>query len=532
MRRVILLVGLSLFSQQTRTAAQSNVPLMQHEDIGLAGDPYCGVEEWTVGPGVESQSILGTAKSRSRFPRSVAAKWIASARVGDCDTAEPFRPAVTKTANLKVRWSQAIGESLLFTGVMHTFNLGTEAGTRDTLNGHWFRNYVDSVSELRGWSDSDKFMAPYVGHTLEGSIFGYTFRENDRRYTNVQWGDGRTYFVSILRSMAWSAVWHTQWKIGPVSEASIGNVMLHASPGFITLVDTPTLGAVEMIAEDAADRYLIIGVENHTSNRVVILLVRSFLNPSRAFANVMAFQVPWRRDTRLPLFRDHAGEVRKELVEAYKTGKTDKPFVYVRPSLEANGVEFSYAYPKEASIEISAYPYYEKFLGGGNCVGGGGSGAARVSPSVQIVAEVNGCLVTGFPASNESGDSLFYGAGPRWTPRSSHRLSPYGEFLFGGRKVTYEVDNSQLHTDLLKQWNDGSGMLGHSPRRSDWSVETANNGISIAVGGGLDVVVKRPFAWRVINLQYTHSWMGDVNTMHPQNGIRITTEAVLRIGTW
>ena len=63
-------------------------------------------------------------------------------------------------------------------------------------------------------------------------------------------------------------------------------------------------------------------------------------------------------------------------------------------------------------------------------------------------------------------------------------------------------------------------------------VETANNGFSVAVGGGLDVVVSRPFAWRVINLQYTHTWMGDVNTIHPQNGVRITTEAVLRIGTW
>ena len=292
--------------------------------------------------------------------------------------------------------------------------------------------------------------------------------------------------------------------------------MLHASPGFITLVDTPTLGTVEMIAEDAADRYLIIGLENRTTNRVVIILARSFLNPGRSFAHVMAFQVPWRRETRLPLFRGDALEVRKELVEAYKRDKTVKPFVYVRQPSETNGVEFSHTYPKEAPIELSAYPYYENFLGGHNCVGGGGSGAARVSPSLQIVVEVNGCLVKDFSASNESGDSLFYGAGPRWTPRASHRLSPYGEFLFGGRKVTYEVDNPELRTQLMKEWDDGSGTLGHLPKRSDWSVETANNGISVAVGGGLDVVVSRPFAWRVINLQYTHTWMGDVSTIHPQ----------------
>jgi hypothetical protein len=431
-----------------------------------------------------------------------------------------------------VRWLKAINESLLYTGVMHTFDVWTEAGTRDALNGHWFQNYIHSVSELRGWSDSDTFMAPYVGHPLEGSIFGYIFRQNDPKYRNVQWGDGRIYFISLLRSMVWSAVWHTQWKIGPVSEASIGNVMLHASPGFITLVDTPTLGAITMIAEDAADRYLITGLENHTTNRAIIILARSFLNPGRSFANVMAFKLPWVRDTRLPLFHDDALQVRKELVKAYKAGTGEKPFEYVRLSSDATGIEFVHHYPKEAPIELSAYPYYENFLGGGNCVGGGGSGAARLSPTWQIVAEVNGCMVTGFQSSNESGDSLFYGAGPRWTPRASRRISPFGEFLFGGRKVTYEVDNEALHDQLLKEWNDGSGTLAHYPVRSDWSVQVAKNGVSIAAGAGLDIVLGRPFAWRVVNFQYTHTWIGNVDTMRPQNGIRLTTEAVLRIGTW
>ena len=534
MHRVIFLVCFCLLSRQQPVAAQSGTPTAQQVRTDLRDGLYCSVEDWTITSGDESHFSSGMYPFRRLVLQSVAVKEASLTRIdGDSGTDKPIQPVTPKATNPKVRWSQAIGESLLFTGVMHTFNLWTEPGTRDTLNGHWFRNYIDSVSELRGWSDSDKFMAPYVGHTLEGSIFGYIFRDNDPRYKNVQWGDGRTYFVSVLRSMAWSAVWHTQWKIGPISEASIGNVMLHASPGFITLVDTPTLGMVEMIAEDVADRYLIIGLENHITNRFIIILARSFLNPGRAFANVMAFQVPWRRETRLSLFGDGAFEVRKELIRAYKDDEAGKPFAYVRKPSDTNGVEFSRNYPKEASIELSAYPYYENFLHGGtNCVGGGGSGATRVSPSLQIIAEVNGCLVMGFPASNESGDSLFYGAGPRWTPRASHRLSPYGEFLFGGRKVTYEIDNPELHKQLLKDWNDGSGTLGHYPKRSDWSAETSNNGISVAVGGGLDVVLTKPFAWRVIDLQYIHSWMGDVATMHPQSGIRITTEAVLRIGTW
>ena len=257
--------------------------------------------------------------------------------------ANSMTPFESSRPNNNVFWKQAFMESLLYTGIMHSFNVTTEAGTRDTLNGHWFQNYVGSVSELRGWSDSDRFMAPYVGHPLEGSIFGYIFRQNDAKYRNVQWGDGRDYFLSLLRSMAWSAVWHTQWKIGPISEASMGNVMLHASPGFITLVDTPTLGAVTMIAEDAADRYLIIGLENHTSNRLIIILARSFLNPGKTFANIMAVQVPWRRDTRLGLFRD--SEIRKQLVQEYKNGSGQKPFSFVRQPSDLRAVEFSHTYP-------------------------------------------------------------------------------------------------------------------------------------------------------------------------------------------
>lgn len=428
------------------------------------------------------------------------------------------------------RWGPAFGESILFTGIMHTFNIASEAGTRDTLNGHWFQDYVDSVSELRGWSDSDHFMAPYVGHPIEGSVFGFIERQNDPNYRLVQLGDGREYWVSMLRSMAYSAVWHTQWKIGPVSEASIGNVMLHASPGFITLVDTPTLGFCTMLAEDAADRYLIMGLENRTTNRAIIILARSFLNPGRTFGNIMAFRPPWVRDTRMNLFENY--DIRKQLVEDYKNGSGDKPFVFVKNAWMPEGVEFSHPHPKEADIELAAFPYYESFLGGGSCIGGGGSGAARVNPKWQVVTEVNGCLIMHMPYYNYSADSLFYGGGLRWTPMADKKFSPYAQLLFGGRKVTFEIMDNALREQLLKEWNDGNGTLAHYPKRSDYSFETAQNGPSIAVGGGFDVVITRPFAWRVLDLEYTHSWMNDVAMVHPQEGLKITTQAVVRIGTW
>jgi len=427
----------------------------------------------------------------------------------------------------EIQWIPAMSQALLSTGVMHTFNLWTEAGTRDALYGPWFQDYIHSVSELRGWSDSDRFMAPYVGHTIQGSSYGFILRQNDPKYRTVQWGDGRDYFISVLRSMAFAAVWHTQWKIGPASEASIGNVMLHASPGFITLVNTPTIGTLSLMAEDIADRYLIIGLENRTSNRAVIILARGFLNPGRSFANVLAFKRPWNRDTRMGLF-GKSYQIRKQAVAAYKNGSGEKLFEFVPRKPVRNESE----HPKEAPIELAAYPYFEHYWGGRNCIGGGGSGAARLSPTVQFVAEINGCLMMGLPTYTESGDSLFYGGGLRWTPQAAHRWSPHGEFLFGGTKLTYEVDDPALKQSLLAQWNDGNGTLPHYPKRSDWSTEVATNGPSIAVGGGLDWVVNRAFTLRLANLQFTHSWIGDAGLIHAQSGIRFTTEAVLRIGTW
>jgi hypothetical protein len=115
---------------------------------------------------------------------------------------------------------------------------------------------------------------------------------------------------------------------------------------------------------------------------------------------------------------------------------------------------------------------------------------------------------------------------------AARRFSPFGQFMFGGRKVTQEIDNLALKQQLLNAWNDGNGTLGHYPTRSAYEFETAQNGPSIAAGGGFDWVVTRPFAWRLLNVEYTHTWIQDVGPIHPQQGLKISTQAVVRIGTW
>jgi hypothetical protein len=521
---VSVLLCLSLAaSAQTPLNLTSN----QHDELFAQSDILTALDTDRYAP-ISPLRSVSSALPNVTFPRGLVPD--APSEPPNPPPAPSNAPELQLPASTRFRWLPALGQSLLFTGIMHTFNLVTQAGTRDTLNGHWFQDYLRSVSELRGWSDGDTFMAPYVGHSIEGSVFGFIQRQNDPRYRLVQWGDGREYWISMLKSMAYSAVWHTQWKIGPVSEASIGNVMRHVSPGFITLVDTPTLGFCTMLAEDAADRYLLIGLENRTNNRLLIMLARSFLNPGRTFANLMAFRPPWVRDTRLNLFGTNY-QIRQKLLQDYRNGTGERPFQYVR-QVESSAGKTGPNYPREAAIELAAFPVYEHFLGSQNCIGGGGSGAARIRRNLQVVTEVSGCLIMDMPHLNDSADSLFYGGGLRWTPMASRRISPYAQFLFGGRRVTFEVDDETLRDKLLKEWNDGSGTLPHYPKRSDWSTEVANNGPSITAGGGLDIVITRPFAWRVLNVEYTHSWMGDVATIQPQNGFKFSMQAVVRIGTW
>src|ERR1019366_3583800 len=96
---------------------------------------------------------------------------------------QPVEPPHPDT---RIRWKSANEQALLSTGIMHIFNIWTEAGTRDALNGPWLRDYLHSVGELRGWSDSDEFMSPYLGHSIQGSSFSFILRQNDPKYRDVQ----------------------------------------------------------------------------------------------------------------------------------------------------------------------------------------------------------------------------------------------------------------------------------------------------------------------------------------------------------
>jgi hypothetical protein len=432
----------------------------------------------------------------------------------------------------KFQWKPAVVQSMFLAGISNGWRFWHESGTRDALHGPFLKDWLDSISETRGWDDSDGWHASYVSHPFEGGIFGFIEQQNDPLYRNLEWGDGRIYWAGKVRALAFSAIMSTQWTLGPVSEASLGNVQLHASPGFIDLVNTPLLGISEMMGEDLLDRYVIMALENHTANPYLILAARAVANPSRTFANVMALKQPWHRETRPGIFgKNH--EDRKVWVQEYKDGETGAPFAVhtdaERKEMNAAAFNPDKPLPKAAPIELYPYAVYESFLGGGSCVGGGGAGAARVSSNWQIEAEVNGCLITNLPKDN-GGDSETFYVGPRWTPRATHKISPFAEVLVGARRITHDITDVAKKKELTKEWEDG--LLKHDFDRSDYQVEYQSMGVALKIGGGFDKVFARSFAWRVLDVGYTRTWLGSNPSVNAQQAVTVASGLVLRLGTW
>jgi hypothetical protein len=209
------------------------------------------------------------------------------------------------------RWRNALAEELEHLTSEHTWNLSTNYWVRyNTFHGRFLHNYWMAVEGFRfsRWHDDNPFLDDWIGHPMMGAISSYIEIQNNPRAMTLEIGKDRAYWHSRLVAMAWSAVYSTQWKLGPLSEASIGNTggpvyfdndahKWTNGSGFVGLVSTPVGGTVWLIGEDLLDRYVVQRLEERSTN-VGFLLGISILTPSRSFANLMRWKAPWYRDIR------------------------------------------------------------------------------------------------------------------------------------------------------------------------------------------------------------------------------------------
>jgi hypothetical protein len=199
----------------------------------------------------------------------------------------------------RIEWGRLTVASTRFLLFQQAFRLATESDTRAGLSGPFFRDYKDAVVNIHGWNDGDPFFVNYIDHPMEGSAAGFLEIANDPRYRQVEFGNTSAYWNSRLRATAFSAAFSLQFEIGPLSEASIGNIQkVPVKTGVVDWVVTPVVGLGWMMGEDALDKYVVKRWESRTNSHITRILLRGVLNPSRSFANMMQGKVPWHRDSR------------------------------------------------------------------------------------------------------------------------------------------------------------------------------------------------------------------------------------------
>lgn len=201
-------------------------------------------------------------------------------------------------------WDGAMKQSAIFLGIQHSFRLATEQGTRADLKGPFFKDYLKALKSLRGWDDGDPFIVNYIGHPMMGSVAGFIQVHNDPRGIKEEVSLKKSYWVSRLKATAWSFAYSTQFELGLISEASLGNIGIRPygnrkhPMAYVDIVITPVVGTGWLVGEDLLDKHFIRRFEDQMPDRVTYALFRSFLNPTRSFANILRGKKPWFRDNR------------------------------------------------------------------------------------------------------------------------------------------------------------------------------------------------------------------------------------------
>jgi hypothetical protein len=410
-----------------------------------------------------------------------------------------------------VDWKQLALDTIRFGAVQHAFRCATEEGTREAFGNSFVRGYLRSVGNLHGWADGDPFYVNYVGHPMQGAVASFIWANNDPAYGGVSIGSDPRYWKAKLRGLAFAYAESVVFEIGPLSEASIGNIQAtFPQQGFVDHVITPTFGMAWGLGEDALDRYVIRRVEAHAQKQWVRILVRSGLNPARAMANVMGGETPWHRNDR-PGVRSYVG------AGPVPTASTQAPRV-----IPPRGVD---------RFDFTSRTVFREYFGtnsSGPCVGAEGEASFRVTPEWQAVLNVGGCKSLGL-GRNVSGDSLDYLAGTRWTPQVSTRWTPRLELLVGGTKVTQERMFSDVQQALSVTAKQNEKL---SSSHALHTKDSETNGLAMRAGVAIDVKLSNALALQLAHLGYAHTWVNNLSGINYRNNLQFSSGLVLRMGSW
>jgi len=206
----------------------------------------------------------------------------------------PSDPAVPPSPQMgSIAWRSLLRDSFVLLMVQHVYRITFEDNTRKNLTGPFFDEWFKSAGTLCCWDDGDRMTTNYLWHPLLGSTSSFVFANNHRASQEAPIGATSRYWKAKGAQGIYSFIYSLNFELGPMSEASIGNVGL--KPGEMTYCDfvvTPAVGLLISIGEDAARLHIIDRVKR--SHRYWGNTLALLLNPTRSVANVMGGRAPWR----------------------------------------------------------------------------------------------------------------------------------------------------------------------------------------------------------------------------------------------
>jgi hypothetical protein len=216
-----------------------------------------------------------------------------------------------------IHWRSLVRQWWTYIAIEQIERIVKEPKTRRQLDGPFFRDWFDTVSAYHfdNWDDGGKHITSYLGHPAQGAIVEAIFwQNNDRVRFSDQDFHSPAYRHALLQAFAFATVDAVLWKVGPLSESSIGNVGLpvHWWDRDCKAIHIPCVkrtGVSDMVMNEVGGTAMTIGfqwldkhvqkrIEERVENRAVIDVTRMLTNPTQSVANIVRFRRPWFRDTR------------------------------------------------------------------------------------------------------------------------------------------------------------------------------------------------------------------------------------------
>ena len=213
-----------------------------------------------------------------------------------------------KPCNLQ--WLPALWEALEVTMIENMGNITLDSDTRNALTTHDFWGaYAYSVKQYRfgQWSDDTTFIVHDIGHPMQGAGVYSIYDQNNPKTRGMLIENSRRYWIEHLKAMAFVTAYEIQWKLGPASEASIGNSGYNTyytprvigrstnETGFQDFFITPVYGLGWHITEDLVDRFVMPHIWKRTHNKWILTALVP-ITPCRDAANILRYKPFYYRD--------------------------------------------------------------------------------------------------------------------------------------------------------------------------------------------------------------------------------------------